>query len=142
MGPWRSFNSQSKRSTSSEGTQNSGTGYEEPRMNICRPLSNLVGEDGAYDLTKYIPIVELENCQLRRRLEEANCRNTELERETAAATTTRENNTQNQPDPEERRPRDIPCNLRTRRHDPRLKILKRSISSVSFSRYRSNNTGE
>uniref|UniRef100_A0A803Q9D1 Uncharacterized protein n=1 Tax=Cannabis sativa TaxID=3483 RepID=A0A803Q9D1_CANSA len=52
---------------------------EGPRMNNGRSLPNPVDEDGAYDPTKYIPIVELENHHLRRRLEEANQCNVELE---------------------------------------------------------------
>uniref|UniRef100_A0A803QCG7 Uncharacterized protein n=1 Tax=Cannabis sativa TaxID=3483 RepID=A0A803QCG7_CANSA len=130
MGSRRPFNSQSERtthlrrtqpeggpgilSTSSRRTQNPGTRHEKPRMNIGRPLLNQVGEDGAYDPTKYIPIVELENCQLRCRLKEANCRNAELEHEAAATRMTRENNIQNQPDPRERGSRGRPHDSRTR----------------------------
>uniref|UniRef100_A0A803PD16 Uncharacterized protein n=1 Tax=Cannabis sativa TaxID=3483 RepID=A0A803PD16_CANSA len=49
-------------------------------MNNGSPLPNPVGEDGAYDPTKYISIVKLENRHLGRHLEEANWRNAEFER--------------------------------------------------------------
>uniref|UniRef100_A0A803QD22 Uncharacterized protein n=1 Tax=Cannabis sativa TaxID=3483 RepID=A0A803QD22_CANSA len=105
IGSRRPFNSQSNWTTRPKRTQTEGG----PSL---FPIP--VGENGTYDPTRYIPIVELENRQLRRRLEEANRRNAELECEAAAARTTQENDTQNQPDPGERAPRGRPRNSQTR----------------------------
>ncbi|XP_060965268.1 uncharacterized protein LOC133034237 [Cannabis sativa] len=53
-------------------------------MNIGRAQPRQTDEHGAYDPTRYVPIVELENRQLRRCLEEATQRNAELEHEALA----------------------------------------------------------
>ncbi|XP_060968717.1 uncharacterized protein LOC133036219 [Cannabis sativa] len=84
-------------------------------MNIGRAHPRPTGEDGAYDRTRYVSIVELEICQLRRCLEETNQWNAELEREAVVARAAQENNTQNQPDPGVRRPRGRPRGSQTRR---------------------------
>uniref|UniRef100_A0A803QH91 Uncharacterized protein n=1 Tax=Cannabis sativa TaxID=3483 RepID=A0A803QH91_CANSA len=103
MCSWRPFNSPFEWTTSSRRTQNLGISHEGPRMKNGRPFHNPVGENGARAPTKYIPIVELEKRHLKRRLEEANWLNAELEREaTAVRAEVQGNNTQNQPDPRER----------------------------------------
>uniref|UniRef100_A0A803PKJ7 Uncharacterized protein n=1 Tax=Cannabis sativa TaxID=3483 RepID=A0A803PKJ7_CANSA len=67
-------------------------------MGNNQSLPNQVDEDGAYNPTRYIPIVELENRNLRRRLEEVNRRNAELESDIVVVKAAREDGTQNKPD--------------------------------------------
>uniref|UniRef100_A0A803PBC9 Uncharacterized protein n=1 Tax=Cannabis sativa TaxID=3483 RepID=A0A803PBC9_CANSA len=57
--------------------QNPESGNEETNTNARGfvPMS-----EGAYDPTRYVPLVELENCKLRQRLADANQQNAELER--------------------------------------------------------------
>uniref|UniRef100_A0A803Q7C1 Uncharacterized protein n=1 Tax=Cannabis sativa TaxID=3483 RepID=A0A803Q7C1_CANSA len=114
MSPQGSSDLSFEQTTRSRKTQNLGTRLEGPRMNNDMSRPNLVNEDGAYDPTKYISIVELENCHLKRRLEEANWCNAELESEAAVAKVAQWNNSQNQPNPGEREPQGKPRDSQTR----------------------------
>uniref|UniRef100_A0A803NJM8 Uncharacterized protein n=1 Tax=Cannabis sativa TaxID=3483 RepID=A0A803NJM8_CANSA len=61
--------------------------------------------EDAYDPTRYLPLVELGNRQLRQYLVESNRQNVELEREAAVARAAQGIIPQNQPDLVVRRPR-------------------------------------
>uniref|UniRef100_A0A803QC70 Uncharacterized protein n=1 Tax=Cannabis sativa TaxID=3483 RepID=A0A803QC70_CANSA len=73
--------------------------------------------EDAYDPTRYVPLLEKENRQLRQRIAESNQQNAKLEKEAAAARATQGANPQNQPDPAVRRPRGEPRDSRTRRQE-------------------------
>uniref|UniRef100_A0A803QES7 Uncharacterized protein n=1 Tax=Cannabis sativa TaxID=3483 RepID=A0A803QES7_CANSA len=77
----------------------------------------MLRSENAYDATTYVPLVKLENRQLRQRSTESNRQNAELEREAAAARATQGTIPQNRSNIAIRRPQGRPRGPRIRRQE-------------------------